>query len=74
MDQVLKSGEGGKSSVVQVGEFSNKDDNRSSLCHFRSVLERKQNFSFSFGPKSMKYTNCLDRGEHDVGGGGGVRR
>jgi hypothetical protein len=33
------------------------------------VLERKQNFSFSFGPKSMKYINCLDRGEHDVGGG-----
>ena len=71
MEQILKTGGGGKSSLVQVGEFSNKDDNRSSLCHFRTVLERKQNFSFSFDPKSMKCTNCLDRGEHEVSGGGG---
>jgi hypothetical protein len=46
MDQVLKSGEGGKSSLVQVGEFSNKDDNRSTVVFVTSSLCLKESRIF----------------------------
>jgi hypothetical protein len=46
MDQVLKSGEGGKSSLVQVGEFSNKDDNRSTVVFVTSALCLKESRIF----------------------------
>jgi len=55
----------------RAGSFSSKDDNRTELAHFRSILESKLNISFSFDPKSMLCSNCLGRGSHPVCGGGG---
>jgi hypothetical protein len=59
---------------ISVGSFANSNDNRPSLCHFRSLIERKQNISFSFDPLTMLCTSCPARGGHTVGGdeeGGG---
>jgi hypothetical protein len=54
-----------------IGSFVARGDGRSSLCHFRSVIEKKQNISTSFNPKTLTCSSCPARGEHPVGGGGG---
>jgi hypothetical protein len=56
---------------ISVGTFANKGDNRSSLCHFRFLMDRKQNMSFSFDPQTLQCSNCPARGSHAVGGGVG---
>jgi hypothetical protein len=55
---------------ISIGTFANKGDNRASLCYFRSLMDRKQNMSFSFDPQSLLCSNCPARGGHDVGEGG----
>jgi hypothetical protein len=62
---------GVKQETVSVGSFANGGDNRSSLCHFRSRVDRKQNLSFSFDPCSLLCSNCPSRGGHAVCGDGG---
>ena len=58
-----------------VGSFASADDNRSAFCHFRSVIERKVNMSFSFDPKTLLCGSCVGKGEHSVTGGeGGARQ
>jgi hypothetical protein len=57
-----------------VGSFAEKGDGRSALCHFRSVIEKKQNISTSFNPKTLTCSSCPTRGEHPVGGEGGERQ
>jgi hypothetical protein len=62
---------------ISIGSFANKGDNRSMNCHFRSLMDRKLNMSFSFDPHSLLCSNCPTRGGHPVGeggGGGGVRQ
>jgi hypothetical protein len=56
---------------ISMGTFANKGDNRSSICHFRSLMDRKQNMCFSFDPLTLLCSNCPARGSHTVGGGGG---
>jgi len=56
---------------VSIGSFANKGDNRAGICHFRSLMDRKLNMSFSFDPHSMLCSNCPTRGGHPVGEGGG---
>jgi hypothetical protein len=58
----------------QIGSFTVKGDGRAALCHFRSVIEKKQNISTSFNPKTLSCGSCPARGEHPVGGEGGVRQ
>jgi hypothetical protein len=55
----------------QIGSFVVKGDGRAALCHFRSVIEKKQNISTSFNPKTLSCGSCPARGEHPVGGEGG---
>ena len=55
----------------QIGSFAVKGDGRAALCHFRSVIEKKQNISTSFNPKTLSCGSCPARGEHPVGGEGG---
>jgi hypothetical protein len=68
-------GEGGLvHEKISVGSFANSNDNRPSLCHFRS----QQNISLSFDPLTMLCNSCPARGGHTVGGeleggGGGTR-
>ena len=64
---------GVKQETVSVGSFANGGDNRSTLCHFCSRVDRKQNLSFSFDPRSLMCSNCPSRGGHGVlwGGRGG---
>jgi hypothetical protein len=56
---------------ISIGSFANKGDNRSMNCHFRSLMDRKLNMSFSFDPHSLLCSNCPTRGGHPVGEGGG---
>ncbi len=58
----------------QIGSFAVKGDGRAALCHFRSVIEKKQNISTSFNPKTLSCGACPARGEHPVGGEGGERQ
>jgi hypothetical protein len=55
---------------ISIGSFSVKGDHRTSICHFRAVMDRKLNICFSFDPLTLKCGNCPDRGGHDVDGGG----
>ncbi len=40
------------------------------ICHFMTLVEKKQNISFSFDPKTLICSSCSGRGGHPVGGGG----
>jgi hypothetical protein len=62
-------GEGGLvHEKISVGTFANCNDNRPSLCHYRSLTDRKQNISLSFDPLTMLCNSCPARGGHPVGG------
>ncbi len=53
----------------QIGSFDVRGDGRSSLCHFRSVIEKKKKHCNKFQPKNFDMCNsCPARGEHPVGG------
>jgi hypothetical protein len=58
---------------ISVGTFANRGDNRSSICHFRSLMDRKQNMSFSFDPQTLLCSNCPARGSLS-GASPGTRR
>jgi hypothetical protein len=59
---------------VSISSFSIPGENRPSLCHFRSLMDRKQNLSFGFDPVTLTCSNCPARGAHGVGVlGGGVK-
>jgi hypothetical protein len=55
---------------ISIGSFSVNGDHRTSICHFRALMDRKMNICFSFDPLTLKCGNCPDRGSHDVDGGG----
>jgi hypothetical protein len=67
----FSQGGGGVKEKTTIGSFTSRNDCRSELAHFRSVVESKLNLSFSFDPKSMLCSNCMGRGAHSVCGGGG---
>jgi hypothetical protein len=58
----------------KAGSFCVPGDGRASICHFRSVIEKKQFISTSFDPKNLLCSSCPDRGAHPVFGGEGVRQ
>jgi hypothetical protein len=66
--------EGGrqKPESSQIGSFKTKGDGRFAICHFMTLVEKKQNISFSFDPKTWICSSCNGRGGggHPVGGGG----
>jgi hypothetical protein len=52
-------GEGGVvHEKISVGTFANSNDNRPILCHYRSLMDRKQNISLSFDPLTMLCNSC----------------
>jgi hypothetical protein len=55
----------------KVGAFESKIDGGAAICHFRSLMDKKQNICFSFNPATLKCNACPGRGEHEVGGEGG---
>jgi hypothetical protein len=61
--------EGGKQKheSSQIGSFKTKGDGRLAICHFMTLVEKKQNISFSFDPKTLICSSCSGRG------GGGTR-
>jgi hypothetical protein len=62
-------GEGGVvHEKISIGTFANSNDNRPVLCHYRSLMDRKQNISLSFDPLTMLCNSCPSRGGHPVGG------
>jgi hypothetical protein len=71
-------GEGGVvHEKISIGTFANSNDNRHSLCHYRSLMDRKQNISLSFDPLTMLCNSCPARGGAlcwggGCGGGGGI--
>jgi hypothetical protein len=58
----------------QLGSFSIIGDRRPAICHFWSIIEKKQNVSTSFDPKSLSCNSCPGRGPHPVVGGEGLRQ
>jgi len=54
-----------------IGSFVVAGDGRSGICHFRSIIEKKQNVSTSFDPKDLMCSACPGRAAHPVGGGAG---
>jgi hypothetical protein len=54
-----------------IGSFADSGDDRASLCHFRSLVDRKQNISFSFNPKTLKCEHCEESHVVCDGEGGG---
>ena len=69
----LSLNEGGGKTIEQktVGSFDVKDDHRSAIAHYRCMVDRKLNLSFSFDPKTLICSNCPARAGHSVLGGGG---
>ncbi len=57
--------------TCQIGSFDSRGDGRIALCHIRSVIEKKQNISTSFSPKTLMCSSCPARGEHPAFGEGG---
>ncbi len=58
----------------KIGSFCVPGDGRASICHFRSVIEKKQFISTSFDPKNLLCSSCPDRGAHPVFWGEGIRQ
>jgi hypothetical protein len=58
----------------QIGSFDSRGDGRIALCHIRSVIEKRQNISTSFSPKTLMCSACPTRGEHPAFGEGGNRQ
>jgi len=54
----------------QIGSFKTTGDGRLAVSHFMTIVEKKQNISFSFDPKTLICSSCSGRGGHPVGGGG----
>ncbi len=57
--------------TCQIGSFDSRGDGRIALCHIRSVIEKKQNITTSFSPKTLMCSACPARGEHPAFGEGG---
>jgi hypothetical protein len=67
--------EGGrqKPESSQIGSFKTKGDGRLAICHFMTLVEKKQNISFSFDPKTLICSSCSGRGGGTQWGEGGWR-
>jgi hypothetical protein len=66
----LSGGGRPKIETSQIGSFKTNGDGRLGVSHFLTIVEKKQNISFSFDPKTLICSSCSGRGGHPVGGGG----
>ena len=63
----LSGGGKPKAETSQIGSFKTRGDGRLAICHFMTLVEKKQNISFSFDPKTLICSSCSGRGGHPVG-------
>jgi hypothetical protein len=74
VDRVNPSLSGGgrpKVESSQIGSFKTIGDGRLAVSHFMTIVEKKQNISFSFDPKTLICSSCSGRGGAPCGGRGG---
>ena len=67
----LSGGGRPKIETSQIGSFKTNGDGRLGVSHFLTIVEKKQNISFSFDPKTLICSSCSGRGGSPGGGRGG---
>jgi hypothetical protein len=67
----LSGGGKPKTETSQIGSFKTRGDGRLAVSHFMTLVEKKQNISFSFDPKTLICSSCSGRGGAPCWGRGG---